>query len=510
MFIILLNYLYTSLNIFDKITLNGVISMKDIINSVVGKNINLFGNNPSITKINIGFSNTVYNINDTFIVKICTNPENEENFKNEINFYNSNLNNSLIPKMYYSDIEKKDIPYCYEILEKVDGVSLYNVWHNLSEQEREYIIKQICVAMKQFHSNTLEKYDWFNYFKNKFSLLYSKAMQINIFNEEEQHLINHAYSKFDRYLNSKDFVLVHNDLHFDNILYSNGKIKLIDFERSMFAPKDFELDIFFRMVRKPWKFASEETEQYTNSGDYSSIKLYVEKYYPELVNIPFLSQRLAIYDMVYFLNQLIDNPDSKELKEDVINASKIVALKDELNFEHLESAQQLMDYMDINIEYGWIDKFGQKHLNNLKRFRENYRISPIDEIIKKGIGTCIEQAKLIKQFFDNIGLENKLYCYRRYETEENFDKEVRMHCFLLFHYQDSWYHFEHANFNKKGIHKYDSPDDAIKAEIDRHDENDIRELVEIPCIPDLLTFKQFNQYVNTFEPISINKSYKKI
>lgn len=484
--------------------------MQEIINSIMSKNRNLFGDNPSIMKINVGFTNTIYNINDSFIIKICTNPKNEENFKKEIDFYNSNSENTLIPKLYYSSIEKEDIPYCYEIIEKVNGVSLYNVWHTFSEEQREEIVKQICVAMKQFHSNIGRAYDWLDYFKKQFSLLYSKAKELHIFSKEEHDLINHAYSKFEQYLKSKDFVLIHNDLHFDNIFYNNGKIKLIDFERSMFAPKDFELDIFFRMVREPWKFASEETEKYTDSSDYTNIKLYVERYYPELVNIPFLSQRLAIYDMVYFLEQLVNHPKFKDLKDDVINATKIVALKDELHFENLKSDSQLMDYMNINIEYGWIDKFGEKHLNNLKGFRENYRISSIDEIIGTGLGTCIEQAKLIKLFFDNIGLENKLYCYRRYETEENFDKDVRMHCFVLFHYKDSWYHFEHANPNKRGIHKYASPEDAINAAIDRNDENDIRELVEIPNIPDGLTFKQFNQYVNTFTPVSTYENSKKL
>ncbi len=338
----------------------------------------------------------------------------------------------------------------------------------------------------------------------------SKAKELYIFSEDEQHLINHAYSKFEQYLKSKDFVLVHNDLHFDNIFYDNGDIKIIDFERSMFAPKDFELAIFFRMVKKPWKFASEETEKYTDSSDYTNIKLYVERYYPELINTPFLSQRLAIYDMVYFLKHLISHPEDKELKTDVIEASKIVALKDELNFEDLKNPSQLMDYMNINIEYGWIDKFGEKHLNNFKGCRENYRISSIEEIIRNGLGTCIEQSKLIKFFFDNIGLENKLYCYRRYETQDNFDKKVRMHCFVLYHFQGIWYLFEHSNSNKRGIHEFDSIESAIKSEVDRHDESDIRELVEIPSIPEGLTFKQFNQYVNTFEPISTYDSHKKL
>ena len=67
----------------------------------------------------------------------------------------------------------------------------------------------------------------------------------------------------DRKKMNEHLDIIHNDLHFDNIFYKDGKIKIIDFERSMYAPKDFELDILYRMIRKPWKFASEETEQYT-------------------------------------------------------------------------------------------------------------------------------------------------------------------------------------------------------------------------------------------------------
>lgn len=484
--------------------------MQEVIYSIVEKNSEFFGDNPSITKINVGFTNTVYHINNLFIVKICTNLENEENFKKEIDFYHSNKENTFLPKLYYASTDKKDIPYYYEIIEKINGVSLYNVWHELEEEEREAIIKQICVAIKQIHSNTSEEYDWTDYLKGKFSSSYIKAQEPSIFDEAENQLISYAYSKFDKYLESKDFVFIHNDLHFDNIFYHNGKIKLIDFERSMYAPRDFELDIFYRMVRKPWKFASEETEQYTDSSDYSNIKLYVEKYYKELVQVPFLSQRLAIYDMVYYLKHLVNYPNSEELKTDVLEAAKIVSLKDELSFEQIKDPSSLLDYMKMNIEYGWMDQFGQKHLGLKKGFRENYRISSIDEMIENGVGTCIEQAKLAKFFFDKIGLENKLYCYRRYETEEDFDKDVRMHCFVLFHDQDSWYHFESSNSNKIGIHKYASKEDAIQSEIDRHDENDIRQLTEIPTIPEGLTYQQLNQYVNTFESIYTDEGHKKL
>ena len=298
--------------------------MSEPITNILKRNVDLFGRNPKVEKINAGFTNTIYSINDTFIVKVCTNNDNEENFIKEIEFYKANQGNQLIPKLIFFNTEKTDTSYLYEIIEKIDGDSLYNVWHTFSEEQKEATIKQLCIAIKQFHSNIGASYDWSNHFKAQFELLYDKAKKLNIFNEEEQILLDDAYLKFDKYLESKEFVLVHNDLHFDNIFYHYGKIRLIDFERSMYAPRDFELDILYRMVRKPWKFASEETEQYTNLSDYNNIMSYIEKYYPELINIPNLYQRLAIYDIVYFLEQLVEHPEIQELKNDVLEATKII------------------------------------------------------------------------------------------------------------------------------------------------------------------------------------------
>ena len=263
-------------------------------------------------------------MNDIYVVKICTNPNNEKNFEKEIKFYNANVDNSLIPKLYYSNIEKNVVPYYYEIIEKIKGVSLYNVWYTLDENQREDIIKQLCDAMKKFHSNIGESYDWGKKTSELLSCQYEKAKKLNLFDNEEQILLNNAYSKFDKYLKSKEFVLIHNDLHFDNIFYNEGRIKLIDFERSIYAPRDFELDILYRMIRKPWKFASEETEKYTKLEDYKNIMIYIEKYYPELIHIDNLYKRLAIYDMIYYLKHYIYNPHILELKEDILSAVKIV------------------------------------------------------------------------------------------------------------------------------------------------------------------------------------------
>lgn len=241
--------------------------MENILEKIIGKHKELLGNDAHTEKINVGFTNTIYKVNDSYIIKICTNPNNEKEFKNEIRFYQENSSNQFIPKLYYASTTKEIIPYYYEILEKIAGVSLYNVWHTLSEEEREEIIKQLCTILKQFHKNKGPKINWSKKFQDEFTILYQKANELRLFSKEEKKLLNEAFKKFEKYLESTNFVLVHNDLHFDNIFYHDGKIKMIDFERAIFAPIDYELAILFRMIKKPWKFASEETEKYTNSSD---------------------------------------------------------------------------------------------------------------------------------------------------------------------------------------------------------------------------------------------------
>ncbi len=295
-----------------------------MIDKIISKNKQLLKDITSINKVNVGFTNTIYILNNKYVIKICTDIKNEPKFKKEIDFYNKNQNNNLIPKLYLSDISKKDIPYMYEIIEKVEGKTLFNVWHTLNENEREDIIKQLCLAMKEFHSHTTNKYDWSQKTKDIFNPVYNKAKELNLFNKDEISLIDKAYSLFDKYLESNEFVLVHNDLHFDNIFYNNKKIKLIDFERSLYAPKDFELDIIYRMVRKPYKFASEETEKYTKESDYKNIMKYIEKYYPELIKTRDLYKRLYIYDIVYYMKQYIEYTHLNELKENILYAAKQV------------------------------------------------------------------------------------------------------------------------------------------------------------------------------------------
>ena len=74
--------------------------MKKIIDSILKNNMSIFEKINKVKKINVGFTNTIYSINDSYIVKICTNIDNEESFLKEIEFYKHNQDNPLILLVY--------------------------------------------------------------------------------------------------------------------------------------------------------------------------------------------------------------------------------------------------------------------------------------------------------------------------------------------------------------------------------------------------------------------------
>lgn len=163
-------------------------------------------------------------------------------------------------------------------------------------------------------------------------------------------------------------------------------------------------------------------------------------------------------------------------------------------FYSIKTGSELMDFMNRNITYGWVDKNGFCHLNNLHGVKENYRVSSIDEMLETGLGTCAEQAKMIKYTLDRLGLENKLYCL----ISSDDSSLVLMHCFVLFRFNGMWYHLEHSDMLKRDIYRYDSLDSALANIVNKYRTEGIDVPIEIPDIPDGLSYGELNCYVSEF------------
>ena len=143
----------------------------------------------------------------------------------------------------------------------------------MNETQKEELIKKLMSVLKEIHSKEYLSYDWSMYIKEK--VLSNKT--IYMFNEEEKNIILKSLEKYDEILSDNRFCLIHNDLHFDNILLdAEGNIKLIDFNDVLVAPFDFDLRLLYMSVSLPWKWANIEMDPLQKPKDYKYLFEYVK------------------------------------------------------------------------------------------------------------------------------------------------------------------------------------------------------------------------------------------
>ena len=138
-----------------------------------------------------------------------------------------------------------------------------------------------------------------------------------------------------------------------------------------------------------------------------------------------------------------------------------------LTLDEIKNPQDVYKFIDENIEYGWIDIYGNKQLNTMNR----------------------------------IDIKNKMFCCRIFEPDDygNLEEEEHMHCFVLYYENNKVYHMEHPNFERKGIYEYSSEEEAIKKIVDYYiklrggKDSPTKEFFEVPVG---ITFKEFNKYIN--------------
>ena len=287
-----------------QITKNLVEERLELAKKIANQNLEIFGKIDSIEEVNSGFRNTLFNINNKYIIKVCTNKEMEESFRIEYDFYVSNKDNPFIPKFYKYDDSKKDCEFVYEIIEKIEGKTLYYYWYKMSENEREETIKKLIDIIKTFHLVKTESFDWEDKIENEIKKRIERSK--DVFDTDDYSMIIKSIEKYKDYFVDNRFALLHNDLHFDNIIYNNGGLKIIDFNDSMSAPIDFEFRLLYMCQYKPWKWANVDMDPYQKPEDYKNIWNYIKKYYKELAEIKNLEQRMIIYSIW---------DDSKHLKE---------------------------------------------------------------------------------------------------------------------------------------------------------------------------------------------------
>ncbi len=291
-------------NIFIELTKEESTSYDQVIERIIEETPVLKGLDYEL--INSGFTNTIYRVGD-YIVRICTNPTNEERLKKEIDFYLANNNNPNIPTLYEADTSKSKVPYYFEVINRINGNTLYEVWYKISVDERKQIVLNIISILKSIHKRKEEETNFKDFIKEKLtSLLRDCNINDDIFNS--------LLILCDKYFENNTSYQIHGDLHFDNFIYDGNKLTLLDFERTITAPLDYDFRLLNRYNSMPWLWASGETDMLAVESDYQDLMPMIIENYPELASIPYLRERLSIYEIIDLLALYKNTKDEEALK----------------------------------------------------------------------------------------------------------------------------------------------------------------------------------------------------
>ncbi|MEE3343401.1 MAG: transglutaminase domain-containing protein [Bacilli bacterium] len=175
-----------------------------------------------------------------------------------------------------------------------------------------------------------------------------------------------------------------------------------------------------------------------------------------------------------------------------------------MTIDKIKNPQDILEFMKENIKYGWLDINGEEHIGNMKNFRKLYRTSSTEEVLQHGIGTCIEQVKLMSELLTKIGIPNKMFCTRIYEGKDfnDLEAEEHMHCFVLYYLDNKVYQLEHPNPEKVGIYEYNSEDEALQTINNYYIEmsgGKSRPITEYYDVKPNISFKEFNNYINSLD-----------
>ena len=293
--------------------------MENIIKEILQKeNIHF----DKITKATSGFTNLVYFVDDKFVIKMSKDDIVKKKLDKEISIY-KNVKSSCMPTFITSG-NLQD--YQYLIISKLKGKSLYSIWHTLSNGERQSCVKQIVRILKEFNkqdynflNDEYKELGWVEYLSKE---LKAKSLALTEMGFNTKCVDVFISNDLPNLFKENTFGLVYNDAHFDNFIYDNGKLYLIDFDRVVVGPIDYEMLIFKTMCDNPSKFASEEDEDNIKEEDYKEIfKQFKEEYLDMFKDIN-VEKRIFVYQFNYLMGQAIKCKDVEWINELLINFNK--------------------------------------------------------------------------------------------------------------------------------------------------------------------------------------------
>ena len=285
----------------------------------------------SIEKIGIGFSNDVYSIDDKYILKVGRSEEDDEYLRRDIYLCNLLADRVPAPKVIPSDASRTLLDRVYMIYHRIPGQNLYSRWHLLSVAQRRKLTRQICEILRLINETPYDGFarefgidtrqSWRDKMRFRLDGWLEKVSERDLLPAETLARTRRFLDENLGVLRSQNMALTYHDPHFDNIIVSDDDkwiAGVLDFERTDILSIDFVLDLVRRMASRPGKYASEESEPFTKTEDYSELVQWYEEFYPELFDFKDLDKRLDIYTIEHSLAEIFWYPQGTAARAELL------------------------------------------------------------------------------------------------------------------------------------------------------------------------------------------------
>ena len=151
------------------------------------------------------------------------------------------------------------------------------------------------------------------------------------------------------------------------------------------------------------------------------------------------------------------------------------------DYYELKTPEELMDYMQDNFEYGYLDKDNNIHHYDDPNYDDLdwlniYILESEEDILETRVGTCFDMTELERDFLERNGYKVHTYFLM---ILLDYNNPYPMHSFLVYEKENKYYHFEFSDYNNRGIHEYDNIiellNDVINKYMKMQEDYDIKE-----------------------------------
>jgi len=292
----------------------------------------------AVTKVDehpIGFNNKIIFVNNKYVLKIVTNAKIEDKVRKEGLLLEIFRNKLPIANIIVSDFSKTVIPYSYLLVTRIEGINLYQVWAQLSDNERETIVREIIECLRILNNTDISSFvnsglfrtytSWANFRNQEFTNSIAILEERNILDAQTLSLAIKFWESNMHLLHASYDVLTFWDIHFDNFLVQNSRlVGMLDLEDVDIMSIDYPLQVVRRMSVMPKEYASEEQEASIVDEDYTEIYKLFGTYYTEAFRFEHMETRVDMYHLAYDLKILCDWPLAEDRKERVREFLKYV------------------------------------------------------------------------------------------------------------------------------------------------------------------------------------------